>query len=363
MPVGRLSDTAQTLYIELLDQCTQAAAERLAAGAPAGSLVEKRLRGRTYWYLQRLEGDRKRQIYLGPSTPVLDRWVERVRTLNANQRADGSRRSELVRMLRAGGLSPPPSGVVTVLRSLSDAGVFDVGGVLVGTRAFQLYGPMLGRIFSGRAVSTQDIDIAQDSVVDIAVAAGSQSLDVPAELKALKLGFHAVPGLDPRRPSTSYKIRGRELRVDFLTPLEGAEGDQPVFLRSIGVAAQPLRFLDFLIAETVDVVLVARRGILLRVPDPARFALHKLWVSRCRRPDQHLRAKKDLAQAEQLLEVLVDERPEDLLRAWGALVSQERAAEQVAATWNQLGSNLGRRLERLMEYANETNSRPRERNG
>ena len=66
---------------------------------------------------------------------------------------------------------------------------------------------------------TQDIDIAAETSICVALrAAGS---DVPAILEGLEMGFLPVPHLDPRKPSTSYKVRGKGLRVDLLTPLRG----------------------------------------------------------------------------------------------------------------------------------------------
>jgi hypothetical protein len=48
------------------------------------------------------------------------------------------------------------------------------------------------------------------------------------------------------------------------------------------------------------------------VPTPARFALHKLLVSQTRSVIQQSKGGKDLHQAALLLQVLADDRPEDL---------------------------------------------------
>ena len=37
-------------------------------------------------------------------------------------------------------------------------------------------------------------------------------------LRAQDPTFFAVPGIDSREPATSFKVRGRDRRVDFLTP-------------------------------------------------------------------------------------------------------------------------------------------------
>lgn len=226
-----------------------------------------------------------------------------------------------------------PQPVAAVLEMLALSGVFRLGGVLVGTRAFLAFGPMLGVVFEGSAALTQDIDIAHEPTLGIAL---DRVIDVPRQLEKLDLGFHAVPKLDPRKPSTSFKVRGRDLRVDFLTPLIGREKEDPVFIPALKVAAHPLRLLDYLIDSPVNAVVIARRGILVRLPDPSRFALHKLWTATQRRPDQHLRARKDVAQAEVLLETLISDRPDDLVAAWQALAAHPEGLGHVQ-----------RRLERL----------------
>ena len=45
----------------------------------------------------------------------------------------------------------------------------------------------------------------------------------------------------------------------------------------------PLRFLDYLIEHPAQAVLLTGSGLLVHVPDPARFAFHKLWIAK-RRP-------------------------------------------------------------------------------
>lgn len=59
----------------------------------------------------------------------------------------------------------------------------------------------------------------------------------------------------------------------------------------------------------------------MNVPTPARFALHKLLVAQLRPAAFAAKADKDLLQAVQLLEVLVEERPGDIALAWTALES------------------------------------------
>ena len=52
------------------------------------------------------------------------------------------------------------------------------------------------------------------------------------------------------------------------------------------------------------------------MPNPARFALHKLVVSQRRPVAQQTKVNKDIQQAEELLAVLLEDRPGDV---WIAL--------------------------------------------
>jgi hypothetical protein len=66
-------------------------------------------------------------------------------------------------------------------------------------------------------------------------------------------------------------------------------------------------------------VVLAAAGIVVNVPAPGRFAVHKLWLARERDVAEQAKARKDLRQAKQLIEVLETDRPEELTRAWAAL--------------------------------------------
>lgn len=326
MDFERLPETVQTLYAELLDQVIQAEAEAVARELPpAGSFVAKEVKGRTYWYLQRSVAGRREQRYLGPESAALRRWMEEVREARKELAPDEERRAELVDMLVAGGAAAPGRAVGRVLEALAEGGVFRVGGVLVGTHAVAILLNVLGVGPAGRHLRTEDIDIAQDPRLALALG---PSLDAAATLAAAEPRIFGVPGLDPRRPSTSFKVRGRDLRVDFLTPLRGRPSEEPVQLPRLGVAVQPLPFLGYLLEDTVQAVALHGRGARVEVPSPARLAFHKLWVASQRPAALQARARKDRRQAELLLEVLAEDRPRDLRRAWRAIPARRRNGVQ-----------------------------------
>lgn len=346
MAFERLPETVQTLYAELFEQAVHAQADA-AGGGSQGTFVSKSVKGGTYWYVQRMEGERKRQHYLGRESPVLLAWMDEVRQARARLAVDEVQRAKLSSMLAAGGAAAESAPVIKVLTLLADSGVFRMGGILVGTQAFVAYGNMLGVRFEKQSLRTQDVDVAQDRAIGIALSQEASPVNVEQSLVQSGLGFLPVPALDPRLPSTSFKIRGRDLRVDFLTPMIGPESSKPVFLPALGVSAHPLRFLHYLIKDPVQAVLVGGSGILVNVPDPARFAFHKLWISGKRPVSEQTKALKDIRQGGDLLEVLLEDRPDDLPPAWEDLAHNPSVVKTVRRAIGRLPPDLQEGLSRI----------------
>jgi hypothetical protein len=341
---GRLAETVQTLYAELLDQLRAADAEAAVRGL-SGTFVSKEIRGRTYWYLQRSEGATKRQIYVGAESPELLAQIDQ----RAGVATDEKQRHDLVAMLQAGGMYRESASIGVVLRVLADAGVFRVGGVLVGTQAFTTIANMLGVSFEKGSLRTADVDVAHDRSIPLGLL-DVPEVDVLERLRARDPGFFAVPGLDSREPSTSFKVRGRDLRVDFLTPpARGATSMKPIYLPHLRVAAQPLPGLDYVIEGNVDAAAIVGSGVRVNLPAPARFALHKLWLAGMRPVSETAKARKDLRQAEQLLEVLIDDRPADITSAWSALIRRGTLSRGVKTALQRLSPSLNDRLRPLLD--------------
>jgi hypothetical protein len=134
-----------------------------------------------------------------------------------------------------------------------------------------------------------------------------------------------VPDLDPRRASTSFKLRGRELRIDFVTSRRPRDPERPVPIPAFGIAAWPLELAGYLGVSPLAAVVHGTRPVLVRVPQPGRFALHKLWLTAERPASEAARAAKDLAQAGTIAAVLLEDRPAELAAAAEALRRSPRA--------------------------------------
>ncbi len=296
----------QTLYAELIDQCASADFER---DFPAkGNFVRKDRKGRRYWYFQATIDGRQSQKYVGPETPQLLHRIETHRQV----RTAAKGRREMVQALRRARMPYPEEHAGALLTALSEAGIFRLRTVLVGTMAYQTYAPLLGVRFPGQALRTGDIDLAQFR--DISILVEDRTPSVIDILKKVDPTFREVPyGMDSRRAAAYRSARG--YRVEFLTPNKGPDTDEPQNLPALGTDAQPLRFLDFLIYDYVSAAILHGEGIFVNVPAPPRYALHKLIVAR-RRREGAAKIDKDIQQAGTLLEVLAAKRRIDLKNAW-----------------------------------------------
>ena len=318
----RLSLLTQTAYARLLDLLLTA-----EVGAPedGASLVSKTIRGRRYWYAQRQEGGKKVQRYLGPETPEVVAIVERSR----RRRDDRASRTELIAMAHSGGAHILGAAEAQVLDRLSP--VFRVGGVLVGSHAFVVIGNSMGARWREAIARTQDVDIAQDRHLALAIGKDQQSADVR---RALGDAVPRFSVLSPTHPATAFRVRGTDVEVEILTPMIGRSRGKPVKIEALGVAATPLRFLDYLIEDTQPGAVMGGSGVLVNVPRPGRFALHKLIVA-ARRGTSSLgpsKSPKDRAQASALLRLLLAELPGEITLAWKALSVRGKAWRDAVST-------------------------------
>lgn len=287
----------ETVFAELTERCHAAAA---LEGVPDRASLQWRTRGgRRYLYFKWRDGDRTVERYAGPEN---DR-TNALAAQHQRRRDDHAERRDMVRMLVGARMPHPDTPTGRVLTALARAGVFRLRGVLVGTYAFQTYAPMIGVPLRGAALRTQDVDIAQDYGVSVAL---DDRLDrTPLQiLQELDAQARAIPARADGRMTTTYEAAG--VRVEFLTTNRGADRDVPSHLPALRTEAQPLRMLDYLLRETVAAAALHDAGVAVNVPAPARYALHKLMISQRRIGGK---AGKDLAQAAALIAVLRAQQP------------------------------------------------------
>lgn len=302
-----------------------------------GSPTKREIGGKSYWYDAYRVGDQVVKKYIGPDSEELRARLDNAGAIRARAKDDARERSRLMRILRAEGFLTADVVTGRIILAMSRAGVFRLGGTLIGTQAFRCYEGELGRMMSSdRAALTDDIDIASFERLSIAL---EDQVSEPLTKAFDELKFEPLPSLEKGRV---WRWAGSERRtlVEFLTPSFSA-GEGLRDLPALGVSAQSLHYLNYLIAEPIEVPFLYRDGALVQVPRPERFAIHKLIVADRRREsagdgDGRQKAEKDRAQADYLIRILAEERPFDLLEAY-------RTARETGTRWQaRLDASLAR---------------------
>jgi hypothetical protein len=210
-----------------------------------------------------------------------------------------------------------------IVEALERAGLFRLRAVLIGTVAFQTYSAYLGIRLPSAIIATGDADFAQ--FYSIANEVEDVIPSVLEVLSSVDATFRAIPDRNDGRYTTKY-LNATGYFVEFLTPNRGSDDylGHPAVMAALGnTAAQPIRYLDFLIHEPVRAVMLHGDGIPVLVPAPERFAVHKLIVASQRQTGGAGIAKreKDLSQSSQLFGALSMARmdregAEAFLHAW-----------------------------------------------
>lgn len=311
--------SAQTAYAQLLDATLALEHMRSVADLP-GSFAAKTVRGHRYWYFQYTEPSGKlQQVYVGPDSPAVQRLMAR-----KDDPAAGVRLGPLAQSALVLGCTSILPRHFRVLRRLADYGFFQAGGVLVGTHAFLAYSNMLGVRWTA-SDRTQDVDFA-DAGKSIALALPS-TLEVQTDkaIRSLEMGFLPLTSFAAANAAGYLNPREPEFRLDFLTTRHRGS-DEPFAHQQLGVTLQPLKFMEFSLEHLQQAVLFAHdSAVLVNVPHPARFALHKLLVFGEREGTFAAKSVKDLAQAAHLLARLLPDRGSEVRAAWEDLIGRGKA--------------------------------------
>ena len=330
----------QTTYQDLLEAHKMRAVSAIG-GAP---LLKHQGTQGNYWYARQRIGDRVVDRYIGRDTPELRKRIKAAEEQREDQRTLAKRNARLVAQLRAAGLPALDRQTGKVLNAMAQVGTFRLGGTLVGTHAFRLYSAELGVSLADTLAVTEDVDIAAFEGLKLVIH-DQVSPSLADTFRDLKLS--PAPGLDRRNRPTRWAMPGGGTMVDFLAPkMRGT--DDVLMLQPLGVYAQTLSFLNFLIAEPIPAVALYRSGILVQIPQPERYAIHKLIVAQRRSTGSGAKAKKDLAQAELLIRILAEDRPHALEEAferamaagpkWRAAIGQSLQQKPLLAELMRPGS-------------------------
>lgn len=298
----------QTAFAGINEAARQADLNRSIADLPGG-FAKKTVSGRAYWYYQVKNPDGQlRQSYVGPDDAATQALIQR--------HADPLKKlsnQHLVRLARSAlelGCAEIPAKHARVIARLADTGLFSAGGILVGTHAFLAYQNIFGVRWSAGA-ATLDLDFAHAGRNVSLALPENLTLDTTAAIDSLEMGFI------PHQAHTSFrKADEPDFDLDFLTS-RGRTGNTPGLVKRLNLPLQPLRFMELSLQDPMRATLLARSGpMVVNLPRPERYALHKLLVYGERPQAQRTKSRKDVAQAAALIDYLLTHDTEEMGAMW-----------------------------------------------
>jgi hypothetical protein len=310
-----------TLYADLAQNARKSTLDH-------GSVVTRRRRGKTYFYVVSKDGAMRTDRYLGPSDdPAVRQEADALR--QASEQARTLRAT--VSALKQARIPAPVLKLGRILEVVANAGLFDQGVVLIGTAAFQTYACILGYHLRSTAIMTQDADLLVASVVG-----GEERKDMEEILRRADPTFKAKMQLEDRLPKVF--TTADNFSVDMVTKF-GRGRKTPVLIEELGCSAEALPFMEYLAEEIMEAVALYGTGVLVRVPPPIRYAVHKLLIAQERSGRFVAKKPKDLAQATDLIDIFLDTDSVTLERA---LEAARRRGRRWARNINTSLREIGR---------------------
>jgi len=313
----------------LFSEVRATAEEQLEAfmGAPGSLALRTNVTGTDFWVHRYSDAaGTRRERYIGKNgEPQVVAALEELRKRIEMGNATIGR----VRVLARSGFATVDRKTYATVAAVHNHGIFRAGAFLIGSHA---YGALLNGLgIKSVAYATEDIDIAR--VERLALPQLVPFIDL---LRGTGIEFREVPALNHRDHVTSFKEAGKfRLKVDLLVPSAG--DDYPIVeVPELKAHAKGLPYLRYLLGESQQVPLLSPYGaVLVRVPAPERYAVHKLLVSQLRSRDS--KSANDLRQAAILIAALGDRFPGSIQDALGAVPKSAakylRRATQALATY------------------------------
>lgn len=290
-------------------------------GTP-GSLDERTNENGTRFWVRRYSDavGRRLETYLGTKD---DPEVVREISGLADQIAATNAIISQVRLLARAGFVTVDRKAFYTLASLHNHGLFRAGALVIGSHA---YGALLNALgVKAVGYTTEDVDIARHE--QLALPGVPPFIEM---LRATGIDFFEVPALDLLVPS-----RGE----DYPT----------IAVPELKAHATGLPYLAYLLGASQELPILSSHGaVLVRVPLPERYAVHKLMVSQLRAKTS-AKPEKDLRQAAILIDALAERFPgavEDALKAvpksasklikLGKKALERHLPQTAAAAWESL---------------------------
>ena len=259
-----------------------------------GSVSVRKIKGRDYLYVTTKDGSKRHQKSLG----LADDAAARAKAEEIRHAAACARQLRTtVSALKKAHVPGPSLPLGRVLEVVANAGLFKQGVVLIGTAAYQTYPCLVGAYLPSSALMTNDADLLVSEF-----AAKDEPQDLEEILQRADPTFRAHMSREDVLPKV-FKA-ANNFQVDVLTKF-GRGRKSPLLVEALQCSAEALAFMEYLAEESVEAAALYGPGVLISVPPPMRYAIHKLLIAQERKAHSPKR-NKDLKQAMDLIDVFVE---------------------------------------------------------
>lgn len=261
------------------------------------SISTKTVDGKKYLYAVEKDGKARIQRFLGPAASAsAQEHAERLKRVAE----EAKQLRSTVTLLKNARVPGPSLLLGRILEVVANAGLFNRGVTLVGSAAYQTYCCIVGSYLPAATLITNDVDL---SLAEFVASQEEEGIE-----KILK---RADPTIEPHwftgdKLPRVYKTASGFM-IDFLTTLRrGKRAGEPIPVKSLGCSAVPLSFQEYPVEDTIETVSLYGTGVLVRVPAPIKFAIHKLIVAQRRGRTDVAKKQKDLKQALELIDIFLE---------------------------------------------------------
>jgi hypothetical protein len=249
-----------------------------------GSMVWMRARGREYLHRSSYDDwGRRKQTTLGPRSEE----TEAMRESFVKARADVKARLKSIEKKMAlqaaanvaRAIARFPAVSARIVRAFDNAGIGSERIKIVGTHALYAYEAMAGSIFDSGLTSTEDIDFLLDPRAPLRFVT-SDELSAETILGVLQSTDRTF-----ELTRQSFRARNRDgFLVDIIQPERNPPWRKNAYEAEKGdIQPSPITGLVWLEnAPAIEQRVIDARGfpVVMSVPDPRVFAIHKLWLSK-----------------------------------------------------------------------------------
>jgi len=347
--MARLYSVFQATYqteFENLSQWAQTQ-DLIHPGTP-GRLEQRQRGGDTFFYHRFYDASgHPSEKYIGGPAGIPEADLARQNALDKIGSAEMVVQS--VKELRKLGYAVIDNKAGATLAALHNHRLFASGLTLIGSHA---YGAILNRLgVKAASYLTEDIDAVRSNPLNLATTPKMSLLEI---LQTSGLPFiKAKSGLKPGSKSETYKLPGREkLLVDLL--VNGTGVGAPILIPELDAYAQSIPHLDYLVDGRMESVVLSKNYVVpVYTPNPARFAVHKLF-SALSRVNQSAKSEKDILQAATVICAMEDKYPGDIEDAINTFPESGRAmmlkgAERVVPVVQSHSGEFGENFRQVID--------------